>query len=206
MTRWQELARRAAGTDYARTYAQRFRQMAARGEDIHGEATFVTGLLAPPARVLDAGCGTGRIAVRLDELGYDVVGVDVDPTMLEVARAESPGLDWRVADLASFDLGETFDLVLLAGNIIPLLEPGTLAAVCSRLAAHVAPGGRLVCGFGLDAAHLPDGCPVTPLTEVDAAMAAAGLEPVERFSSWDRAVFAESGGYVVTVHTPAASW
>ncbi|HEU4811003.1 MAG TPA: class I SAM-dependent methyltransferase [Nocardioides sp.] len=203
MTRWQELARRAAGTDYARTYAQRFRQMAARGEDIHGEATFVTGLVEPPARVLDAGCGTGRIAVRLDELGYVVVGVDVDPTMLDVARTEAPGLDWRLGDLAEFDLGEEFDLVLLAGNIIPLLEPGTLASVCSRLAAHVAPGGRLVCGFGVDSAHLPPDCPVTPLAEVDAAMEAAGLEPVERFSSWDRAAFAESEGYVVSVHTLA---
>lgn len=200
MTRWQELARRAAGTDYARTYAQRFRAMAARGEDIHGEATFVTGLVEPPARVLDAGCGTGRIAVRLDELGYAVVGVDVDPTMLEVARAEAPELDWRLGDLATFDLGETFDLVLLAGNIIPLLEPGTLGPVCSRLAAHVAPGGLLVCGFGLDAGHLPDGCPVTPLAEVESSMRAAGLEPVERFSSWDRVAFAESEGYVVAVH------
>lgn len=203
MTRWQELARRVAGTDYAQTYAERFRAMAARGEDIHGEATFAIGLVAPPARVLDAGCGTGRIAVRLDELGYAVVGVDVDPTMLDVARAEASGLDWRLGDLATFELGEAFDLVLLAGNIIPLLEPGTLESVCSRLAAHVSPGGRLVCGFGLDAAHLPDGCPVTPLVDVDAAMEAAGLEPVERFSSWERAAFDDAAGYVVTVHTTA---
>lgn len=204
MTRWQELARRTAGTDYAQTYAERFRAMAARGEDIHGEATFVAGLVEPPARVLDAGCGTGRIAVRLDELGYAVVGVDVDPPMLDVARADAPGLDWRLGDLATFDLGEEFDVVVLAGNIIPLLEPGTLEPVCARLAAHVAPGGRLVCGFGLDADHLPPGCPVTPLADVDAAMEAAGLEPVERFSTWDRAAFAESEGYVVTVHTRAA--
>lgn len=204
MTRWQELARRTAGTDYAQTYAERFRAMAARGEDIHGEATFVAGLVGPPARVLDAGCGTGRIAVHLDELGYAVVGVDVDPPMLDVARADAPGLDWRLGDLATFDLGEEFDVVVLAGNIIPLLEPGTLEPVCARLAAHVAPGGRLVCGFGLDADHLPPGCPVTPLADVDAAMEAAGLEPVERFSTWDRAAFAESEGYVVTVHTRAA--
>ncbi|MCW2792969.1 MAG: SAM-dependent methyltransferase [Nocardioides sp.] len=203
MTRWQEIARRGAGADYARTYADRFRALAELGQDIHGEATFVAGLLDPPARVLDAGCGTGRIGVRLDALGYDVVGVDVDEAMLDVARSEGPGLDWRLADLASFDLGERFDLVLLAGNIVPLLEPGTLEAVATRLAAHVAPGGRVGCGFGLDAAHLPTGCPVTPLDAVDAAFAAAGLVPVERFSGWDRSPFAESGGYVVTVHALA---
>lgn len=202
-TRWQRLAREGAGEDYARVYAERFRAMAARGQDVHGEATFVAGLVDSPASVLDAGCGTGRITVRLHELGYDVVGVDVDQPMLEVARAEAPGLDWRLGDLATLDLGRTFDVVLLAGNIVPLLEPGTLPAVAQRLAAHTRPGGRVVCGFGIDAAHLPAGCPVTPLADFDAAMTAAGLEPADRWSGWDRAPFVESGGYVVALHARA---
>ena len=198
-TRWEQIARAQAGADYATTYAERFRRLAARGQDVHGEVALVTRLVAPPARVLDAGCGTGRIAVRLDELGYGVVGVDVDASMLAVARAEAPGLDWRAGDLASLDLGEQFDLVLLAGNILPLLEPGTLEAVAARLAAHASPDGRVVCGFGLDAAHLPAGCPVTPLADVDAAFAAAGLVLVERFATWDGDPY-DDGGYVVTVH------
>jgi len=202
-TRWQEIARRGAGPDYARTYAERFRAMAARGEDIHGEAGFVTALVDPTARILDAGCGTGRIAVHLAGLGYSVVGVDVDDGMLEVARAEAPGLDWRRDDLASFDLGERFDLVLLAGNIVPLLEPGTLPAVAARLAAHVAAGGRVVCGFGLDDGHLPPGCPVTPLADFDGAMTAAGLRLEARHAGWDGAPYELGGGYVVSVHRPA---
>jgi len=201
-TRWQQIARRGAGEDYARTYAERFRAMAARGEDIHGEAAFVTDLVDPPARVLDAGCGTGRIAVRLTELGYAVVGADVDVAMLDVARAEAPDLDWRQADLAAFDLGERFDVVLLAGNIVPLLEPGTLAAVAGRLAAHVAPGGRVVCGFGLDAGHLPAGCPVTPLADFEDAMTAAGLRLEAKYAGWDGAPYEPGGGYAVAVHRP----
>lgn len=202
-TRWEQIARAQAGADYATTYADRFRRMAERGQDVHGEAALVAQLVEPPARVLDAGCGTGRIAVRLDELGYDVLGVDVDASMLAVARAEAPDLDWRLGDLATLALGETFDLVLLAGNIVPLLEPGTLAAVAERLAAHAGPGGRVVCGFGLDAAHLPGDCPVTPLTDVDAAFAAAGLVAGDRFATWDGAPY-DGGGYVVTVHTRAS--
>jgi SAM-dependent methyltransferase len=201
VTRWQEIARQTAGPDYAQQYAERFRALAARGDDVHGEATFVTGMVDPPARVLDAGCGTGRVAIRLAELGYAVVGVDLDASMLVQAREEAPHLDWRVGDLAALDTGETYDVVLVAGNTIPLLEPGTLASVAERLAAHVRPdGGRLVCGFGLDDAHLPGDCPVTPLAEVDAAFASSGLEPLERFSTWDRAPYDEDAGYVVTVH------
>ncbi|MCW2797824.1 methyltransferase domain-containing protein [Nocardioides sp.] len=200
-TLWQRIARSTVGDDYAATYADRFRKMAARGEDIHGEVTFVTRLVGPPARVLDAGCGTGRIAVRLHELGYDVVGVDVDQAMLDVARADNPAVDWRLADLATFDLADRFDVVLLAGNIVPLLEPGTLAEVCGRLAAHTTDSGIVVCGFGLDPAHLPGDCPVTPLADLEAAMAAAGLVETGRFGTWDSGPFVDDGGYVVTVHT-----
>jgi SAM-dependent methyltransferase len=206
MTRWQQIARQTVGPDYAQRYAERFRALAARGDDVHGEATFVTGMVDPPARVLDAGCGTGRVAIRLAELGYVVVGVDLDASMLVQAREEAPHLDWRVGDLAALDTGATYDVVLVAGNTIPLLEPGTLASVAERLAAHVRPdGGRLVCGFGLDDAHLPGDCPVTPLAEVDAAFASSGLEPVERFSTWDRAPYDEDAGYVVTVHARDSS-
>ena len=198
-TLWQRIARAGAGDDYAQTYAERFRLLAAEGADIHGEATFVTGLADPPARVLDAGCGTGRITVRLTELGYDVVGFDVDASMVDVARSEAPGLDWRVADLATLDLGQRFDVVLLAGNVVPLLEPGTLTAACARLAAHVAPGGVVVTGFGTDAEHLPDGCPVVSPAAFVAAAAEAGLVEQERFGGWDRAAYDAAGGYLVTV-------
>lgn len=200
MTLWERVARSTGGDDYAQRYADRFRELAASGADVHGEATFVTGLAEPRESVLDAGCGTGRVAIRLSELGYDVVGVDVDPAMLAQAQAAAPELDWRLGDLSQLDLGATFDVVLLAGNTIPLLEPGTLAATCARLAAHLAPAGQLVCGFGLDRNHLPPGCPVTPLAEVNAAMTDAGLHEVGLWSSWDREPFEASSGYAVTVH------
>ncbi len=202
MTRWQQIARETVGDDYAERYAARFRAMAARGEDTHGEAMFVSGLVGPPARVLDAGCGTGRVAIRLAGLGYDVVGVDVDASMLAMAREEAPELDWRVGDLAELDTGQLFDVVLVAGNTVPLLEPGTLASTARHLADQLDEAGLLVCGFGLDAAHLPGDCPVTPLADVDAAFAAAGLEPVDRFSAWDGTPYDEAGGYVVTIHRP----
>jgi SAM-dependent methyltransferase len=199
MTRWQQIARETVGPDYATKYAERFRALAARGDDVHGEATFVAGLVGPPARVLDAGCGTGRVAIRLAELGYAVMGVDLDASMLLQAREEAPDLDWRVGDLAELDTGEVFDVVLVAGNTIPLLEPDTLGSAAMHLAAQLDTSGLLVCGFGLDAAHLPVGCPVTPLAEVDATFVAAGLEPVARLSTWDRAPYDENAGYVVTV-------
>jgi len=204
VTRWTEVARAGDGDDYAAAYAERFRRLAAGGADVHGEAGMVTRLRpldpthhTPPPQVLDAGCGTGRVAVRLHELGYEVVGCDVDASMVEQARAEAPGLDWRVADLATLDLGETFDVVLLAGNVVPLLDDGTLDQTCHRVAGHLAPEGLLVCGFGTDADHLPAGCPVTDLDTFAAAARAAGLEEVARWGTWTGDPWSDTGGYVV---------
>lgn len=198
VTRWDRLTGRVGGEDYA----ARFAKLAATGKDMHGEATFVDGLVAPDARILDAGCGTGRVAIRLAELGHTTVGTDVDDSMLAVARREAPDLVWVQGDLAALPVdvrvGAPYDVVVMAGNVVPLVAEGTLPAVVGGLADVLAPGGLLVAGFGLDSAHLPPGCPVTSLAEYDEA--AAGLSLVDRLSTWQATPFDPAEGYVVTVH------
>ncbi|WP_030562988.1 class I SAM-dependent methyltransferase [Streptomyces aureocirculatus] len=199
MNRWKELTGGTSGEDYA----ARFAALAGNGRDMHGEARFCAALVSPGARVLDAGCGTGRVMVRLAELGYDCVGVDLDASMLAVARRQAPELPWIQADLAEFDPAASgaaadFDLVVAAGNIFPLLAPGTEATVVGRLAATLRPGGLLVAGFGLDEAHLPVPPGIT-LPEYDACCTAAGLTLVDRFATWDAHPY-EGGGYAVSVH------
>lgn len=199
MSRWEELTGGTSGEDYA----ARFAALADSGKDMHGEAQLCAALVPPGARVLDAGCGTGRVMIRLAELGYDCVGADLDASMLAVARRQAPQLPWIQADLATLDLAEhhvaaDFDLVVAAGNIFPLLAAGTEAAVVSRLAAALRPGGLMVAGFGLDAAHLPV-APTITLPEYDACCAGAGLTLVDRFATWDAEPYA-GGGYAVSVH------
>ena len=78
-------------------------------------------------RVLDAGCGTGRVAIELAARGFSVVGVDADNGMLSTARAKAPELEWIEADLSDLTprLDAEFDLVLLAGNVMIFLQPGS---------------------------------------------------------------------------------
>lgn len=172
--------------------------------DPHGEANLCTELTFPGDEVLDAGCGTGRLAIELTRRGRRCVGVDVDASMLTEARRRSPDLSWVEHDLATLDLraaGEPhrFKLIVAAGNVIPLLEAGTEAPAVRRLADHLLPGGVLVAGFGLDTAHLPLDAPPFGLAEYDAWCSDAGLELVTRFATWDRQPFA-GGGYAVSVH------
>lgn len=198
--RWAELTGGRAGEEYAR----RFARLAESGQDIHGEAAFCAALLEPAARILDAGCGTGRIAIRLAELGHHCTGVDVDPSMLAVARREAPAQEWLLGDLARLDtLGLTpgFDLALAAGNVIPLLAPGTEPAVVRHLAAALRPGGLLVTGMGLDAAHLPLPQPPLTLAEFDQWCTEAGLTLRQRYATWSGDPYSEGCGYAVSVHS-----
>ncbi|WP_369212783.1 class I SAM-dependent methyltransferase [Streptomyces flavofungini] len=209
MNRWEELTGGASGEDYA----ARFAALAESGKDTHGEASLCAALVPAGARVLDAGCGTGRVMIRLAELGYDCVGVDFDASMLAVARKQAPELPWLQADLATLDAatfdaanldaatlpgGPAFDLVVAAGNIFQLLARGTEAEVVSRLTAVLRPGGLLIAGFGLDEAHLPVR-PAITLADYDTYCAAAGLTLTDRFATWDAHPYA-GGGYAVSVH------
>lgn len=178
---------RASGDDYDASYERR----AAAGENVHGEADFV--MRFAPATVLDAGCGTGRIARELARRGVDVVGVDLDDTMLSTARRKAPDLAWQCADLASIDLGRTFDVILLAGNVMIFLTPGSESAVVSNLARHLAPGGRLVAGFSLRPGQLS-------AADHDRFAEASGLFLAERWSTWDRQLWDPAGDYQLSVH------
>jgi len=172
------------------TYDRRWAELASEGKNVHGEADFVERL--GPTCVLDAGCGTGRVAIELARRGMDVVGVDVDPSMLDVARAKQRDLPWVQGDLATVSLGRTFDVVVAAGNVMIFLAPGTEETVVANLARHLRPGGALVAGFSLEPGRLHLGA-------YDAYAAAAGLASAGRWATWDRQRFT-GGDYAVSEH------
>jgi len=206
-TRWSELVGDDGGADYERRIQQVLDATSAAGGNPHGEADLVVSLLPEGGRVLDAGCGTGRVALRLAELGHPVVGVDADLSMLRVAADRNPRIPFWLSDLADLDvpqgiIGAGFDAVLLAGNVIPLLAPGTLDQVVRNLAGVLKPDGMLVAGFGLDREHLPGGVEPTPLADYDRACAAAGLELSERRGTWEGGDFT-GGSYAVSLHRHA---
>ena len=190
-TRWQ-------GTDAPRgdDYDARWRSLAQTGQNIHGEADLIESLLRESGgdTVLDAGCGTGRVAIELARRGFSPVGVDADPGMLASARDKAPNLEWLEADLTNLGtrLDSRFDLVALAGNVMIYLTPGTEAEVLSELSGMLVPRGLLVAGFQIRAGRLS-------LSEYDAHAAAAGFESVARWSTWDREPF-QDGNYAVSVH------
>jgi len=171
-------------------YDARWKAMAAAGKDPHGEVAFVQRY--SPAKLLDAGCGTGRVAIELVQRGIAAVGVDVSDEMLAAARAKAPAISWHLQDLATLALDDRFDVVVMAGNVMIFVIAGTEATVIERVALHLRPGGRLITGFQLGRGY--------DLATFDADCAAAGLELAERYATWDADPFPGDGTYAVSVH------
>ena len=195
MSRWSERTDVARGDDYDRRWVV----LVAAGESVGGEGDLVESPLRDRrpdgGTVLDAGCGTGRVAVELDRRGIETVGVDLDPAMLDTARAKPSGVTWQQGDLARLDLGRRFDVVAAAGNVMIFLAPGTEGTVVDRLAAHLAPGGLLVAGWSRTDSLRYE--------QYDELCAAVGLALVHRWSTWDRQTY-DDGDYAVSVHRAGA--
>jgi ubiquinone/menaquinone biosynthesis C-methylase UbiE len=172
------------------SYQQRFDDLASEGRHVHGEADFVMALA--PATVLDAGCGTGRVAIELARRGVEVVGADHDSSMLTTARRLGATVTWVEADLAALALDRTFDVVVMAGNVPLFTPPGTEAALVAGCARHLRPGGSLVAGFQLGRGY--------DLESYDRDCAAVGLELVGRWATWDRQPAPGDDTYAVSVH------
>ncbi len=186
---------------HSQWYIERFRTMAREGADLGGEARLIDAMVPRHARILDAGCGPGRIGAVLHAAGHTVVGVDVDPELIAAAAADHPGPRWLVGDLSELDLTardepEPFDAIVCAGNVMVFLAPGTEAQVLRRLSAHLASDGVLVIGFHTNRD--------LSLADFDAAVADTDLVVEHRFATWDLRAWHAGADFAVTVlrHSP----
>lgn len=196
------LQKLAENPGHSAWYIERFRSMAASGDDLDGEARFIDAMAPRRARILDAGCGTGRVGGRLATLEHEVVGVDIDEQLIAAARADHPAATWLVRDLADLDLAgegitEPFDVIVSAGNVMTFLDPLTRRVVLHRLAAHLAPNARLVVGFGAERGY--------PFEDFFVDADSVGLCVDLRFSTWDLRPFYPTSTFIVAILTVAES-
>ena len=185
----------AADPAHSSGYVERFRALAAEGFDLGGEARLVDALLPRRARVLDAGCGPGRVGALLHAAGHEVVGVDGDPVLIAAAQADHPGPRWLVGDLAELALGEEFHGIVCAGNVLAFLAPSTRVEVLRRFRGHLRPDGVVAAGFGAGRGY--------PFEQFLADAETAGLHPDVLLSTWDVRPFTPASDFLVAVLRPA---
>jgi len=185
---------------HSRWYIQRFRDLAARGADLAGEARLVDAMVPRGARILDAGCGTGRVGAHLAAAGHQVVGVDLDPELIAEAQAVHPGPTWLVGDLSELDLPSAgvpagFDVIVCAGNVMTFVAPSTRREILCRFRAHLGDGGRIAVGFGTGRGYEHDEF----LTDAKAA----SLAPDLLLSTWDVRPYTPGSDFLVALLTAA---
>lgn len=191
---WMAMVRE--NPEHSRWYIERFRALAAAGHDLHGEARLVDAMVGRRARILDAGCGPGRVGARLHELGHEVVGVDIDPALIAAAEEDHPGPRWVVGDLAQVDLpalgiATGFDVVVSAGNVLTFVEASSRRPALANLAGMLAEDGRLVTGFGAGRGYGFD--------TFAADAEAAGLRFDLRLATWDLRPWTPDADFLVAV-------
>jgi SAM-dependent methyltransferase len=94
--------------------------------------------------LLDVACGTG-VHLQLLREWYAVEGVDVEPSLLAVAKARLPGVPLHLGDMRTFNLGRQFDVVTcLFSSIGYMLAPEDQLQAIANMTGHLAPGGVML--------------------------------------------------------------
>lgn len=166
--------------------------MEAQGQDIHGEARLIDAMAERNSKILDAGCGTGRLGGELVRRGHEVVGTDVDPILIEHAEHDHPGGRWVVGDLTEDQIEDKdFHIAVAAGNVMGFIAPAGREFALRNIFNSLQPGGRFVTGFG--AGRGWDFDDFLNLAK------SVGFRVDYTFSSWDMKVFNANSTFLVAV-------
>ncbi len=130
-----------------------------RSAEVAAIVSILQGRGLDAGKVLDVACGTGERARRLrTEHGFTVDGIDLDPGMVAQARAKNPEGHFAEADMADFDLGRRYGVVLsLFSSIGYVRTTERLNSAIRAMGRHVAEGGLLIVEPWFEPGTMDDG-------------------------------------------------
>ena len=123
-------------------YSKNFDFVHRYGEDVLELIT-----AGPHSFVVDLGCGNGALSEKLQDRGYEVLGIDASPDMLEIARLRHPSLPFMQADALDFQLSRKAD-VIFSNAVFHWIDADKQDVLIRHIAGQLQEGGQLVCEFG----------------------------------------------------------
>lgn len=155
-------------------------------------------LLPPPARILDLCCGTGQIAGRFEQLGYEVVGIDGSAGMLAFASRNSPRSTFIQADVRNFTLPEEigrFDLVVSSfDSLNHILSIDELDLVFQRVCDTIAPGGLFLFDLNIEDENDLVGSSIDIVGEDHACIVRSHYQSETRLKTYELTLFQSHAG------------
>lgn len=126
----------------AEDYKKDFSFVPDYGEDVMKLLT-----VKPGSRVVDLGCGNGRLTHQLAEMGYQVSGVDDSSDMLSLAAKEYPDIHFEKGSAVDFRLGRPADAIF-SNAVFHWIDPENQQTMLDNIASNIRRGGELVFEFG----------------------------------------------------------
>ena len=172
----------------AEGYIQNFGFVHEYGEDV------ISLIDAPKGSfVVDLGCGSGALTEKLQEKGYDVLGVDASSDMIDAAKKSYPDIDFICDDILSFDLKEKAD-VIFSNAVMHWIDKEKQEKAAYNIFSQLKPGGNFVCEFG------GKGCAETVHVELEKLFAKRGLKYKRAFyfpTIGEYAPILEKAGFII---------
>lgn len=192
------------GRDYA-SYAAKMRRHVLTGTDLEVDVRFVDMMTRRGARILDIGCGIGSAVNGLRTRGHLAFGVDPTPDVLDVAEAiydsswfrKMAATEISPATLALSGLPDSYDTVLVSGNVPSFLSQDELEETFILVSGLLEPGGTFIVGT----TTAIQGGPV----DQDRAVTATDLALTHRYSDWHLGRFRQESPWSVSVFTASGS-
>lgn len=186
------------GRDYE-GYAAKMRKHALAGTDMEVDVRFVDMMSKRSSRVLDIGCGVGNAVNGLRSRGHTAYGIDPTPEVLEVARdlydsswfRQIAAIDIAAETLQFNGLPQTYDVVVMSGNVPSFLSATELRKTFAQVAKLLEPAGILIIGTTTAIQGGP--------ADQDKAAAESGLTLTHRFSDWHLKPFHAESPWSVSV-------
>lgn len=181
---------RASYDTVANSYAEQMRDALAGAPFVRAALGLFAGLVhaAGGGPVADVGCGPGHVTAHLNELDVDVFGIDLSPTMIEVARRDHPGLRFAVGSMTALGLADASLCALLAFWSLVHVPDDAVPTVLGQFRRVLRPGGPLLLGF-----HLGNGSRLKTEGYGGHPMkVSVHRRPADRMTSW-----LDSAGFVV---------
>lgn len=194
----------SVGRDYE-GYAAKMRQHVRAGTDLEVDVRFIDMMSKRCGQVLDIGCGIGNAVNGLRARGHAAYGIDPTSEILDVARdlydpswfRRMAAVDITTENLALNGLPETYDVVLMSGNVAAFLSPNDLQRTFHQVAALLEPGGIFVIGTTTAIQGGP--------ADQDNTAARSGLTLTHRFSDWHLGPFDAKSPWSVSVFSAPGS-
>ena len=96
------------------------------------------------SKILELGCGNGRLLIPFFQNGFNILGLETSQNMIKLAKIKYPSIPIIQGDLTNFKIDQKFDIIILPNNTYNLIDPKLLAGMFESISNHLNKNGIII--------------------------------------------------------------